>query len=219
MEQHLRQEEKTVTIFPERSSLFKWLIAYWVIGIVTLLLLIIVFCIYISLFQILPPFSSLIEVTPMYLFLLCAYCLILFFLPPSLWPIIPLTRCWRSPQPLLIFDKHGITIHQQPVLKSVFLPWADIVTLSIMKSPFSVGTSILLTPKDRKHFFVPSRWQRVLHRWLTLGRPHAFFHGPWFLAMPVTELASQIQEVFGKELYEHQIQIQKHFYAQDNALH
>jgi hypothetical protein len=78
-----------------------------------------------------------------------------------------------------------------------------------MKPPFSSGASILLSPKDMSRFFVHSRWQYLLHRWLTLGRPRTFFHGPWFLTMPDTELVSQIQQAFGEELHEYQLQIQK----------
>lgn len=220
MDTRLSQREKVLTIYSQRSALSKWVLRFWVISAIVLCLLIIVFCLLFSLFQIMPPFLFA-GATFMYLFLFGSCGLVLFFLPPSLWPIVPVTRCWWSPQPILSIDEQGITIYQQPVLKNVFLSWAEIATFSIMEPPSSLssGAAILLSPKDMSRFFVHSRWQRLLHRWLTLGRPRVFFHGPWFLTMPATELTSQIQQTFGEELHEYQLQIQKTALYSTNEAH
>ena len=200
---------KNLTIYPQRTRLLYWLLGFLAFN---ALLFLLVGWLVVLLFRLFSftsaegiGFNSFVG---LFLFVPCA--VVLFFLPALCWLPLNAMQTWLSPQPVLTITEQGVTVGAQPVIKSVFLSWADIATLSTAKHPFLRGTHLFLCPKERSPFpSCFSRFQYFFWRWLLVFQPvTAFSLPPWFLDIPAVELSSRVQQVFEAELQEHEIRIQ-----------
>lgn len=205
------QPERVIIIALQRNHLQSYL-KYWLLLVIACALIIIaaifsaVFLENTFLYREIDMMGILLEIIVIFLLLI-----LFLILANGIWMIFLIMRRLMLQEPVLIVDEQGITICD--LVSTHVLLWAEIAFLSMSvyrRTPSSAVVQYLgIHLQDRNYYLLRFHplWRFLLRQTMRItGTPLGL--PQWYLAEPIMEILTQIQQVFSSTLEAYSIQVE-----------